>query len=525
MILVSAMKKWFFLLVLVLSFYALLGSILLCCLHHLPKLQPGCDLQVNHPSTDMPSAHQIRRVLQESEELEQQSNYAAVQNFRNMTTNLSKGFALLLSYPGQQSVGLRALISLQCMIGSFKLPVRVVEPFIEQSKFLAYPSSQNVPTMKDFFDIHHYNSASESQGSAELATWEEFVQSGPLAVVLVRLSSTSCSCMHGRRRSPGPAKVDWDSYNTQTCYNASVGKLGNFSLSKAGFCIVRVVNLTASPSVRLPPGQELLDLIYGHWDFRYVTVIFDKWCPGTYILNRNLSNPAQCRDVCETGLNDVFQSSPQLLQHAENYEKRHLKATEKAFKVAVMLRSERLFHSKRSNSIDRISDPQSCLKSAQELTQQLRGCETACTATMPFVTADIGRYGSGSWKIVPNDTSNSDRHVVEAVQDTVVSLLNRTMSFDAWQDGFVEASGGLQDRGYIAALQRTIASQADCLVLVGGGNFIKLALHEYLLRHPDPQSWCIRYVCVGDFSQQYDRILHDRKTAFLHSHLKELDGL
>ena len=52
-------------------------------------------------------------------------------------------------------------------------------------------------------------------------------------------------------------------------------------------------------------------------------------------------------------------------------------------------------------------------------------------------------------------------------------------------------TGGIKDHGYVAALQRTIASRANCLVLVGGGNFLKLALGDYLNFHPNPSSWCI----------------------------------
>lgn len=521
------MRRCFFVPVLVLSLYALLGSILLCCLYNLPsKLQPSCGTQCSslEPTSpaDLPKAPQTRKVLQKSGELKEATHSGPLlQNWRHFSdrTTLSKSFALIMSYPGQQSVGLRALISLQCMIGSFKLPVRVVEPFIDQSKFLAYPRSSGVPKMKDFFDLDRYNSASEAQGSAELAQWEDFKQNAPRAVILVRLSSSSCSCMRGRRRPPGAAKLEWDSNGTQVCYNTSLQGLGDLSRQEDDFCVVRAVNLTASPSVRLPPGQSLHDLIYGSWDFRSVTLVFDKWCPGTYILNRNLSNPAQCRDVCETGLDDMFHASSQLMQHADVYERKYLNGTEAAFKVAVMLRSERLALPKKGNNFDRFDTPQTCLKSAQELTQQLQGCESSCT-TLPFVTADIGQFGSGSW-----ETNNSNRHLLEDVRDTVVALLNRTVSFQTWEDRFVEASGGIEDRGYIAALQRTIASRADCLVLVGGGHFIKLALHEYLLRHPDPQSWCIHYVCVDDFERQYNRIVHDRKTAFLHSHLKELDAL
>ena len=50
--------------------------------------------------------------------------------------------------------------------------------------------------------------------------------------------------------------------------------------------------------------------------------------------------------------------------------------------------------------------------------------------------------------------------------------------------------------GYIAAFQRTLASRADCLVLVGGGYFQELALNDYKRNHPDRSTWYIYIVCA-----------------------------
>ena len=62
--------------------------------------------------------------------------------------------------------------------------------------------------------------------------------------------------------------------------------------------------------------------------------------------------------------------------------------------------------------------------------------------------------------------------------------------------------------GYIAALQRAIASRADCLVLAGGGNFLKMALYQYLDNHPKRADQCVHFLCVPKgFEDQYYSIL------------------
>ena len=70
-----------------------------------------------------------------------------------------------------------------------------------------------------------------------------------------------------------------------------------------------------------------------------------------------------------------------------------------------------------------------------------------------------------------------------------------TLNFD-----MITIAHGITDLGYVAAIQRTIASRADCLVLVGGGHFLKLALGDYLKFHPNHSSWCIHTVCMEELT-------------------------
>lgn len=53
---------------------------------------------------------------------------------------------------------------------------------------------------------------------------------------------------------------------------------------------------------------------------------------------------------------------------------------------------------------------------------------------------------------------------------------------------------GVTDAGYVAGLQRVLAGRADCLVLVGGGDFQTMAAVDYMRYHNS--SYCIHLVCV-----------------------------
>ena len=110
------------------------------------------------------------------------------------------------------------------------------------------------------------------------------------------------------------------------------------------------------------------------------------------------------------------------------------------------------------------SDLQDCLDNLLNITRQVEGN----SSHKPFVAADVGRYGSGSWKGVPQTKLQKlvrDK-MVQSVKDTVVTLLKGNLTFKEWEDTFTDVTAGINDRGYIAALQRTIASRADCLVIL-----------------------------------------------------------
>ena len=69
--------------------------------------------------------------------------------------------------------------------------------------------------------------------------------------------------------------------------------------------------------------------------------------------------------------------------------------------------------------------------------------------------------------------------LTEKSKQLLNSLFNNELSFSEWEESFTRATGGVGNSGYIqAALQRTLASRAKCLILIGGGTFQDLALKD-----------------------------------------------
>ena len=128
---------------------------------------------------------------------------------------------------------------------------------------------------------------------------------------------------------------------------------------------------------------------------------------------------------------------------------------------------------------------ENCLQKVVEIAQQLGG--------RSVIAADIGKYGSKSfhWAIKDKDKLAV---WINMTKSTMFELGNHTLSFEEWEDSYVKAASGETNIGYIAALQRTIASQADCLVLMGGGCFQDITMQRYAQLHTAEER-CIHFVC------------------------------
>ena len=116
-----------------------------------------------------------------------------------------------------------------------------------------------------------------------------------------------------------------------------------------------------------------------------------------------------------------------------------------------------------------------------------------------FLTLDVGKYGSKSVEWVLGlskyNLKNKSSDVITSVKKIVPALYGQKWTFKEWEESFIKATDGIENPGYIASLQRTIASRADCLILMGGGDYHRLALHGYLELHPDTSQQCLRFVC------------------------------
>ena len=402
------------------------------------------------------------------------------------TTEKKHGYIVTLGFSGQQASGMQALVSQLCWVGSFGLPMYVVEPFIRNNT-VGCILNRGEPRFSEYFDLRKFSEASTREGYTELASWNDFMKNAPRRTILITMNGINST---GTRL---PTRVVYTAGKlTHGCYNLSYPIKFRYLLEQMqDFCITEVITAPfAFLSEKIFTAEEMYNVIFKKWKPEEVTLIISLWRAPWYVPNPKLEDPHFCRHSQGKRLRDRFYPSLQLLKHAEKYENMFLKSRNS---LAVMMRMEHVVYQILKKRKDWSLEV--CLRN---LTDTVKRIQKGFSTSKAFVTADIGNYKSASWgNLLPMyATSSNETQLMETVKRTVCALSNHEWTFDEWEKSFVQSTGGIDSPSYIAALQRTIASRADCLVLLGGGSFQKLALETYVQNHPDRSKWCIHLVCT-----------------------------
>ena len=403
------------------------------------------------------------------------------------------GYILVQRYSGQQGAGIEALLSLQQWTRDVGLPMMIVEPFLRQSVMQLAPPRAGV-RFSDMFDLQNFNEMSRDEGNPEIIDWPIFAANAPQYIVYVKMTAIGRDTNFPRPKVTLTAAPD-----SRKCrmYGRRIARHLNHTC-----CIVRMVEAYWKFASRHSlSSEDVYGTILGGLDPSQITLVFSLW-RGPWHTNHPVSSPPPPDQLSVTGSPsevNKFQDSPKLLQSIFNYQNKFLGSglsTNHTGYVAVMLRAEHsvleLQHKRKSNISEEMEH---CLSEVLQRTSEAQ--RTLGTSDL-LVTADVGYYGSGSWQATMSPGKEGNVTDVQMkVQETVEKLYRGRWSFHDWEQSFSEATGGVKDRGYVAALQRGLASNAACLVLLGGGSFQKLALTSYLQHtktHGLPQ--CVHLVCM-----------------------------
>ena len=407
----------------------------------------------------------------------------------NRTMKRQKGYVMALTYSGQQGAGIQALLSLQCWATSFNLPVAILEPIMSGTAFTSFPQHDNDSFIRfgDFFDIDHFNKVSESIGyHIPIGTREHFSMNAPRQVILVHVKMVpkNTSLIE---RSP---KVVWSADTAKNnCYQDSDLTLQLGPLEKEKFCIIRVIKGCFSlVNHYIFSDKDVHQVIFGNRSPEDITLIFSFWRTPWYVENSRLDNPKMCKGAGIRSSKEQFIPSPRLVADSMRYEREFLSSSNE---IALMLRIEHMieFVNQDSHSAQNVWTVDSCLLEALRITKGY------LNSGLPMVTLDLGKFGSKFWNFLTRTRGVDVDALTEKSKLLLETLFDGKLTFEEWEESFTKAARGVEHSGYIAALQRTLASRAKCLVLVGGGSFQDLALKDYLRKHPNKEDQCVHHVC------------------------------
>ena len=226
--------------------------------------------------------------------------------------------------------------------------------------------------------------------------------------------------------------------------------------------------------------------ILGNDDPKNVTVIINMW-----YFQISLVPDCKLDKYCTPFHLKQLLPSPRLQRDAQRYMTEILNAS--SISIAIMFRTERMFSILKSvNKV--LERMESMLQTYKEKISSFKN-NSNFNGSKPLITIDIGSYGTDSiWYFIPG-YSKYIEVVVRKFEHLLSALYpeRSNWTLEDYERGFSEIAG-VDDGGYISALQRELASHAQCLMLYpGAGHYQVLVEHYYNKNHPG-SSPCILHL-------------------------------
>lgn len=374
------------------------------------------------------------------------------------------GYVLVLKFNEQLTKASENLFSLQCWAKT--LFVNIVEPFLMNSYFVVPldETQKDLLSFRDIFDIKVWSLLSAKHTFAPLATWNDFVKKAPRLLIVVRFKYITSSEYKKRRDSHD--KMTHLAVNTEYktgCPRISPelsGKI-DYLRTRHNFTVIREV------CFNFAQGDELTLLQFNRHIYRglgpkTVSVLMEEWKGFTSSEN---GKHVSLFDACwlPTVVHPISYKWPsqKLICDAKKYKQRYLNGQDY---ITLMVRTEKI---ERLISTGDINSMSKCLN---QTLKRWRKLIVYKGINQTFLSMDIGKYGSYSLMEKKNDLKyHPYMHLYEAF---IKELFGRYATVRSWELGF-EMVTSSHDSGYIGSLQKTIATESNCIVFTGGGSFQK----------------------------------------------------
>ena len=378
------------------------------------------------------------------------------------------GYMLSLDFGDQgtgSTVNIKSFLCLATKLGG----VRIVEPFLVGSTF-----GQNVSAnwreelrLTDIFDKTQFEKSVSAKHHHQLVPYEKFLKDAPRKLLVVQYV---CSGLPSCR----------------PCRHEDVMERGRIFCKMNGFELIGHVCLEYGRK-RFMTLSEVRSKLYAKHIKSDVVLLFirfggvntghysSKWGYRLF-LKKSSCGRGKFFDIGN------LKASQLVLSSAINYTQRYLHGP--AY-ISVMIRIEYILKGQTISD----SSPHEVKTCLSNLFQRLEEIKASSGISSVFLCLDVGLYGSDQFR-----DPEYFRPLLPYF-DSFVSKIEGGMTLSQWDETFTNASAR-KEPGFIAVLQKVIASRGEVLVLLGGpSSFQKSTKEIYNKLHKNRRVFSLNNSC------------------------------
>ena len=407
-----------------------------------------------------------------------------------------QGHAFIYSNFEEQTNGARNLWQLQ--MWAKLLDIKVAEPFAVDSMFGlmgALPNISQTLRFSDYYNIEAWNSKVVGEyGGSPLVRWEDFLTKAPRKAIIL------CTVLRATDQSHIVTYGDED-VNKLIPHDDLIWLKKKFSVVKT---LTYICNQKARHAVTL---EEFYSFVFGDLTSSEVTLILVNWVGMGVQASRVeiKSMPSTKSFLSSTRVAFAHTSShstvsPSLLpsQRVLNAYKTYVaKYIGDRKYVGVVFRTHCVLYFTRGTLDAKRKHLFDCSEKLRKVLNKIRNKWEI------FLAYDLDSFGSQSDEFFKHD----DKWFISIRNQIFLDTYNGTIQENQREERLIDAAGGIKDKGFIALLEKTIATHGNCIVLLGAtSSFIESSAGTYISLH-NKDNMCAVSICANDYRDHAGHIV------------------
>ena len=424
-----------------------------------------------------PTISDVKEINELSSQESQHVSYSTNRLLEQQPGQETKGYILPFSVNEEQTNGAKNLWQLQIWANLVKM--HVVEPFAQHSVFTMSgiaPNFSEALQFGDYFDLTKWNAMVVKTHGSPLVKWEEFIAKAPRDVILLYMT---------RGKFTEPLTIAYDNDVDQHLHNKilriAIPETDLKWIYKNFNVIKRVCYLSAANKPHSLTIEKFNSYIFGDMMPNKVSLIIKGW-EGIRPSRINITPIYAFLPVFSPGI--IFPPSKRILDARRSYVAQYI--GNRTY-VGIIFRSHHIyFYNRYWRTRNYTGMAQTLLHCSKKLKQELDKIRTHHEI---FLAIDLGTFGSKRY--------SSNIKLTPLKNQIHSDVFNGSLTADQREERLKNAAGGITDCGFIAQLEKVIATNADCIILLGSkSGFVSTSVSLYVTHHPTDK--CIVGICYDD---------------------------